>query len=92
MPIIKSAKKRVRQDKKRRARNFAVRARLRKAIRAFVDLIKDNKKGEAVKAFDVLQKEVDTAAKKNILHKNNAARKKARYAKMLVEEEKKVAA
>lgn len=32
--------------------------------------------------FDDAQKAIDTCAKKNIIHKNNAARKKSRIAKM----------
>ena len=32
--------------------------------------------------FDKTQKAIDTCAKKNLIHKNNAARKKSRIAKL----------
>jgi len=37
----------------------------------------------ATAAFPKLQKVIDTLSKKNIIHKNNAARKKSRFAGML---------
>lgn len=83
MPIIKSAKKRVRQAAKRRVRNFAVRAKLRETIKGFVALVKDNKPKEAEAALPGLQKVIDMAAKKNIIHDKNASRKKSRFQKML---------
>ncbi|PIQ79728.1 30S ribosomal protein S20 [Candidatus Peregrinibacteria bacterium CG11_big_fil_rev_8_21_14_0_20_41_10] len=84
MPIIKSAKKRVRQDKKRRALNFAVRRDLRDTIKSFVSLVNEGKIADAQKLYATVQKVIDTNAKKGIIHPNNAARKKAKYAKLLV--------
>ena len=45
--------------------------------------MKEGKKDEALKLLPKVYKVIDTAAKKNIIHKNNAARKKSLYARMV---------
>jgi len=95
MPIIKSAKKQLRQNKKRKARNDHFKALYTEARKAFEKAIKagdsklarsvfvnqKDKDGKTVKAW--LQAIIDKLVKKNIIHKNNASRKKAKFAKML---------
>ena len=95
MPIIASAKKQLRQNKKRRARNDNFRELYREARVAFEKAIKandldtaksifvnqKNAEGKTVKAG--LQAIIDKLVKKNIIHKNNWARKKARFVKMM---------
>lgn len=83
MPIIKSAKKRVKQDVKRKARNFAVRRTLKDTIKDFMSFVKENDAKKAEAALPALQKIIDTAEKKNIIHKRNAARKKSKFQKVL---------
>ena len=77
MPIIKSAMKRVRQQKVRRARNVETKTSVRKQIKLFrADVTAtDVKKAQAelVKAIS----ELDRAVKKGVLHKNTASRKKS---------------
>jgi small subunit ribosomal protein S20 len=71
MPIIKSAKKKLRQDYKRTAANVQTKQEYREAI-------KDAKKNPTKK--DATQKAysaIDTAVKKNVIHKNKAARLKS---------------
>ena len=81
MPIIKSAKKKARQDIHRQARNYLTRTALKKTIRTFNDAVKGGKKEEMAKALSAAYKVIDTAAKKKILEKNTAARRKASLAK-----------
>jgi len=83
MPIIKSAKKRVKQGEKRRQRNFPIRSSMKTHIKKVLHLAKEGKKEEAQKELPVTYKIIDTAAKKNIIHNNNAARKKSRLAKAI---------
>lgn len=83
MPVIKSAKKQMRQSLKRRARNFPVRSELKTTIKKMTKLIKEGKKEEAAKFISFAYKVIDTACKKNILHPNNAARRKSLLAKAL---------
>ena len=83
MPILKSAKKQLRQNATRRLRNDHFRDLFREARVGFERLIAGNQAKEAIAAFPKLQKIIDTLSKKNLIHKNNAARKKSRFAGML---------
>jgi small subunit ribosomal protein S20 len=83
MPIIKSAKKKAKQDVSRRDRNYLTRTAVRKAVRAFSDAIKAGKKAEAEKLLTTTYKVIDTAAKKKIFEKNTAARRKSLLARQL---------
>lgn len=76
MPNIKSAKKRVLVNAAKTAENKARKTNLKTVIKnAELALANnDEHKAEAVK---LAVKKIDQAAHKNILHKNNAARKKA---------------
>ena len=76
MPNIKAAEKWALQSEKRRARNLAVKTRLKtltKKARASAD-------PTAAAAAD---SQLDRAAHKGIIHPNKAARKKSRLAKAL---------
>lgn len=77
MPNTKSAAKRLRQNETRRIRNKAVRSRLRTAIKK-VRLAK--KPDEATEAFREAVKLIDRAAIRGMMHRNRAARSKARLA------------
>lgn len=83
MPVIKSAKKQMRQNAKRRARNFPVRSELKTVVKNQLKRIKDGEVEEAVKFMAMAYSVIDTAVKKNIIHKNNAARKKSLLARGL---------
>lgn len=78
MPIIKSAIKRVKQANVRRDRNVATKRAIKLAVKAF----------EAKPTSEALSKahsELDKALKKNLLHKNTVARRKAALAKVAKE-------
>lgn len=83
MPIIKSAIKRVRVEARRQKRNTITKNRYKELIKEFTTLVADGKNDEAAKLFPTVQKSLDMAVKKNLLHKNNVARKKSNLAKML---------
>ncbi|MCF7812403.1 30S ribosomal protein S20 [Candidatus Gracilibacteria bacterium] len=83
MPIIKSAIKRVRQEKTRRIRNNITKKTYKSLIKEFENLVSEKKLDDAAKLYPQLQKALDLAVKKNILHANNVGRKKSRLAKML---------
>ena len=73
----------MRQNVKRRARNFPVRSELKSLMKRELLMIKDGKVEEAVKFLPEVYSVIDMACKKNILHPNNAARKKSRLARAL---------
>ncbi len=81
MPIIKSAKKRAKQSLVRQARNYNVRTAVKKAMRAVMDAVKLGDKSAAEKLVPNAYKQIDMAAKKNVLQKNTAARRKSLIAR-----------
>lgn len=76
MPVIRSAKKKLRQDKKRTERNKYLK-----------DLAKENLKKARRKPSEKTIKEaikaIDKLGAKNILHKNKVARVKSSLSKLL---------
>lgn len=77
MPIIKSAKKRVKVSTKAHARNVRTKRILRDAMKAFSKAITYGKPAEITKAERDAVSAIDMAAKKAVIHKNKAARQKA---------------
>lgn len=77
MPIIKSAKKRARQTEVRTIRNVKTKRTLREAVKAFTQAVASGKSDEISEAQKKAVSAIDVAAKKNIIHKNKAARKKS---------------
>ncbi|AZR73183.1 30S ribosomal protein S20 [Anoxybacter fermentans] len=82
MPIIKSAKKRVKITKKRTLRNRANKSALRTAIKRFERAVAEGDLEKAKVELVKAQSTIDKSVKKGIIHKNNAARKKSRLARM----------
>lgn len=80
MPIIKSAKKRVRVAGKAAARNSKTKRNLKAAVKALHGAIKSGGK-KTDKQLKKAHSTIDTAVKKNVIHKNKAARKKSQAAK-----------
>jgi len=87
MPIIKSSKKRNKQSKVRAEQNKPVKSRFLTMVKNIISWGKEGNKDKVSTHFDEAQKAVDMAAKKNIIHKNKAARAKSQLAaaKKLVE-------
>jgi small subunit ribosomal protein S20 len=80
MPIIKSAKKRVKVSQKATIRNVKTKRSLRDALKEFAKALQDGKPAEIAKAEREALSAIDKAAKKAVIHKNKAARKKAQIA------------
>ena len=70
------AKKRIRQNDKRRLRNKARASRMRTEIKKFEDLVQNGDKAGAAAQLPFVVKMVDKAAKSHVIHANAAARKK----------------
>lgn len=73
MPIIKSAKKRVRVANKAAVRNSKTKRSLKSALKVF-------RKSPSAKGLSDAQSNLDQAAKKGVIHKNKAARLKKQAA------------
>ena len=76
MPILKSAIKKLRQDKKRTKVNKVYRENLRQAV-------KQARKEKTAKAVKLAYSALDKAAKQKVIHKNKAARLKSRLMKLV---------
>ena len=82
MPIIESAKKRVRTTEKKTAQNRQWKDRLKTAIKDMEKAVEAGDKEAAAEQLKETKKVIDKAATRNLIHKNNAARKKSRLEKM----------
>ncbi|KPJ70338.1 hypothetical protein AMJ51_02255 [Microgenomates bacterium DG_75] len=81
MPIIQSAKKKMRRDKRRTITNRKIRQQMKAAV-------KQVRQQPTKKALQKASQALDRAAKKGVIHKNKASRLKSRLAKLLQESKK----
>ena len=82
MANIKSQIKRNRQTEKRNLRNRKVRSELHTRSKSAIAAI-DEGSDDADEAVRLAIKRIDKAAQKGVIHKNTAARRKARLARRL---------
>jgi len=91
MPVIKSAKKALRQSEKKHSRNEHFKEMYKETKKAFENAVKNgdiktarevffNTKKDGKTVSSGLQSNIDKLVKKNIIHKNNGNRKKSMYA------------
>ena len=78
MANIKSAKKRAKQTVVRNVRNVAQRSQLRTAVKKVLKALDANDAAGANEAFTAAQPLLDRFAARGLIHKNKAARHKAR--------------
>ena len=78
-----SAKKRIRQNAKRRGRNRWRKDRIKEAVKAFDAAVQAGDAARAAEQLRICSKRLDQVAAKGAIHKNAAARRKARLAKRL---------
>jgi len=81
VPNIKSAKKRVLVNNTKKEENKMIKSQIKTEIKKIEALVKENKIEEAKAQLSVAFKVIDSACSKGILHKNNAANKKAKLSK-----------
>ena len=79
-----SAKKRIRQNEKRRMRNRARNSAVKTQIKKYLQAAKQTKDPENIEVeLRVAQKRIDQLAAKGVIHKNTASRKKSQLARQL---------
>ena len=83
MPITESAKKRLRQNKKRRKGNKVFKDRMKEAIKEIRTLVDEGEVDKAEEKLSETYKAIDKAAKKGVIKKKNASRKKSRLTKLI---------
>ena len=80
MANTKSAEKAARQAEQHRARNVALRSRMRTAVRAVTTAIAGGDQSAAQATYKAAVPVIDTLVNKRIIHRNKAARHKSRLA------------
>ena len=80
MPHSKSAKKRVRQNTKRKLRNRRRKVAVKDCVRSLEEAVQAGKPAQAADQLKQAYKLLDRTAAKGAIHKRTAARKKSRLA------------
>ena len=83
MPNIKSAKKRMRSNAKKADVNTLVSSSMKTAIKKFESEVKNGNKEAASNNLNIAYQRIDKAMGSGLVHKNKAARLKARLTKMM---------
>jgi small subunit ribosomal protein S20 len=83
MANIKSAKKRMLQNEKRRIHNRTYRNRVRTLVKKARATIQSEEADTAAEATRIAIRDLDMAASRGTIHKRNAARRKSRLMKQL---------
>ena len=83
MANIKSQKKRIKTNEKARQRNVAVKSALKTAVRRVRSAAEAGDAAAASTALEVAAKQLDKAASKGVIHKNQAANRKSGMAQRL---------
>jgi small subunit ribosomal protein S20 len=81
MPIIKSAKKALRQSIKRAERNVGYKKKIKNLVKEIHSLVDQGKAKDAKKLLPELYKTLDKVAKAGYIKKGNADRRKSRLTK-----------
>ncbi|MEA4884922.1 MAG: 30S ribosomal protein S20 [Clostridia bacterium] len=81
MPNNKSAEKRVRTSRVRTLRNASVKSSVKTAIRRFHEALAQPEAGASENQLNRAFSAIDRAAKKGVIHKNQAARRKSQLAR-----------
>jgi small subunit ribosomal protein S20 len=80
---IKSQIKRNKQNEKRHERNKAVRSSLKTSVRKFREAVAAGDAEQAASLLTDASRELDRAAGKGVIHRNQAAQRKAKMAHRL---------
>lgn len=83
MPITRSAKKALRQNKKRRAHNIEIKTHFKNEIKALKKLVAEKKFNEAQSQLPKVYQALDKSAKTHVIKKNTASRLKSRLTKLV---------
>jgi small subunit ribosomal protein S20 len=84
MPHTKTAKKRLKQNAKRRESNRMVKKAIKTQLQKVEDIAKNGTAEQLQAEYNLAAKKLDKAAAKRVVHRNLAARKKSQLAKLLL--------
>jgi small subunit ribosomal protein S20 len=82
MPITRSAKKALRGSMRKKSVNDRRKKTMKDTIKKVEKLVKEKKTDEAKKMLPLAYQAIDKAAKKGVIYKNSASRKKSRLSRL----------
>lgn len=85
MPKKKSAKKALRQSKKKRAHNLFYKKKIKTLLKTYKKLLEENKIDQAREVLPQIYKILDKAAKEKVIKKGKANRLKSKLTKFLTQ-------
>ena len=88
MAIIKSAKKAIRQNLRRKKRNFVYKEKMKELVKKARILVNEKKFDEAKKILPQVYKALDKAAKVGVIKNNAASRTKSRITRLTEKSQK----
>ncbi|MEK7658362.1 MAG: 30S ribosomal protein S20 [Patescibacteria group bacterium] len=83
MAITKSAKKAIRQNARRKEQNLVYKNKMKSLIKEARSLVLEKKSVEVKKLLSEVYSILDKAAKKGVIKKNAASRKKSRLTRLI---------
>lgn len=83
MANIKSQKKRIKTNEKRRVRNQAVKSELKTEVRKTREAVAAGDKASAEESLKKTSRQLDVAVSKGVIHRNQAANRKSKLAKQV---------
>ena len=83
MPNKKSAEKRVKQSLKRRLENRSIKTEIKTGFKNLTSSLNSGDKEKIANLYNDYQSLCDKAVKRNVIHKNAAARYKSRASKLI---------
>jgi len=83
LPQRKTSAKELRKTFSRRLHNLDIRTDLRKTIKKFLTVVQAKNKAQAQSELKIVFKKLDKAAKRNVLPKNTAGRRKSRFSRLV---------
>ncbi|MCA9401930.1 MAG: 30S ribosomal protein S20 [Candidatus Omnitrophica bacterium] len=83
MPQRKSGIKELGKNRRNKMRNLDVKTSLKKTLKQFATTVEEKKASDAQEQLKTVYKKLDKAAKRNLISKNTASRRKSRLTKQL---------
>jgi small subunit ribosomal protein S20 len=83
MPTTRSAKKRLRQNLVRRAKNRATKSSIKTEVRQVREAVAAGNLQKAEEELRAAARKLDRAGARNVIHRNKAARVKSRLQKLI---------
>ena len=83
MPQRRSGIQELRLNRKKRMHNLDIKTALKKTIKKLVSSVDSKNKSDAEAGLKIVYKKIDKAAKRNIMNKNTASRRKSHFNKLV---------